>query len=156
VSATIRLLVDFGERISMLPVRTAALVALFACALAMSAAPADQNTTTQDGTPDVDRSIKAGDDFYRYANGGWLRTAAIPAGQSSLRYSRNFSGKNQPASPRSHSAGGRVRRQIKTDIHSPGEYRSDPVRNVGAWYKAFDITPGDKLYLNPEDRVEIW
>ena len=67
----------------MLPVRTAALVALFACALAMSAAPADQNTTTQDGTPDVDRSIKAGDDFYRYANGGWLRTATSLAGQTS-------------------------------------------------------------------------
>ena len=66
----------------MLPVRTAALVALFACALAMSAAPADQNAT-QDGPQDMDRSIRAGDDFYRYANGIWLRTAAIPAGQSS-------------------------------------------------------------------------
>ena len=31
----------------------------------------------------MDRSIKPGDDFYRYANGGWLKTAAIPAGQSS-------------------------------------------------------------------------
>jgi putative endopeptidase len=49
-----------------------------------------------------------------------------------------------------------LRRQIKTDTHSPGEYRSDTVRNVEAWYKAYDVTPGDKLYLKPEDRVGIW
>ena len=49
-----------------------------------------------------------------------------------------------------------LRRQIKTDTHSPGEYRSDTVRNVEAWYKAYEIAPGDKLYLKPEDRVGIW
>jgi len=49
-----------------------------------------------------------------------------------------------------------LRRQIATDTHSPGEYRSDTVRNVEAWYKAYGIAPGDKLYLKPEDRVEIW
>ena len=32
----------------------------------------------------MDRSIKPGDDFYRYANGGWLKTATIPAGQTSF------------------------------------------------------------------------
>lgn len=49
-----------------------------------------------------------------------------------------------------------LRRQIKTDSHAPGEYRSDTVRNVEAWYKAFGIVPGDKLYLRPEDRARIW
>ena len=49
-----------------------------------------------------------------------------------------------------------LRVQIKTDIHSPGEYRSDTVRNVDAWYAAFQVVPGDKLYLKPEDRVGIW
>ena len=49
-----------------------------------------------------------------------------------------------------------IRRQIKTDTHAPGEYRSDTVRNVEAWYKAFDVKPGDKLYMKPEDRAEIW
>ncbi|HSS19741.1 MAG TPA: M13 family metallopeptidase [Pyrinomonadaceae bacterium] len=49
-----------------------------------------------------------------------------------------------------------LRRQIKTDTHPPGEYRSDTVRNVDAWYKAFGVTPADKLYLKPEDRVRIW
>ena len=49
-----------------------------------------------------------------------------------------------------------LRRQIKVDTHSPGEYRSDTVRNVEAWYKAYGVNPGNKLYLKPEDRVAIW
>jgi putative endopeptidase len=49
-----------------------------------------------------------------------------------------------------------LRQQITTDHHSPGEYRSDTVRNVEAWYKAYEIAPGDKLYLKLEDRVGIW
>jgi putative endopeptidase len=63
--------------------RNTALISLFACTLALSAAPADQNTSTRDSTQDIDRSVKASDDFYHYANGGWLRTAVIPAGQTS-------------------------------------------------------------------------
>ena len=49
-----------------------------------------------------------------------------------------------------------LRQQVKTDTHPPGEYRSDSVRNVETWYKAFGVAPGDKLYLKPEDRVGIW
>jgi putative endopeptidase len=49
-----------------------------------------------------------------------------------------------------------LRQQIKTDIHPPGMYRSDSVRNVDEWYKAYQIVPSDKLSLQPEDRVRIW
>ena len=49
-----------------------------------------------------------------------------------------------------------LRKQIATDTHSPGEYRSDSVRNVDAWYDAFDISPAAKLFLKPENRVRIW
>jgi len=49
-----------------------------------------------------------------------------------------------------------LRRQVAADNHPPGEYRSDAVRHVDAWYKAYDVTPSDKLYLKPEDRVGIW
>jgi putative endopeptidase len=49
-----------------------------------------------------------------------------------------------------------IRRQIKTDTHPPGEYRSDTVRNLDAWYPAFKIAPTDKLYLDPSHRVRIW
>ena len=50
-----------------------------------------------------------------------------------------------------------LRNQIATDSHSPAEFRViGPVRNVDAWYEAFDVQPGDKYYLAPEDRVRIW
>jgi putative endopeptidase len=49
-----------------------------------------------------------------------------------------------------------LRQQVKTDTHSPGEYRSDTVRNVESWYQIYKVAPGDKLYLKPEDRVRIW
>lgn len=46
---------------------------------------------------------------------------------------------------------------IKTDPHSPGPYRTigTPV-NMDAWYNAFDVKPGDKLYKKPEDRIRLW
>lgn len=46
---------------------------------------------------------------------------------------------------------------IVTDSHSPGPYRTigAPV-NMDAWYEAFDVKPGDKLYKKPEDRIRIW
>ncbi len=47
--------------------------------------------------------------------------------------------------------------QIKANPHSPPQYRiNGVVRNQDAWYTAFDIKPGDKLYLAPADRVRIW
>ena len=49
-----------------------------------------------------------------------------------------------------------LRRQIQTDTHAPGEYRSDTVRNLDAWYTAFKISPADKLYLDPSHRIRIW
>ncbi|WP_239016952.1 M13 family metallopeptidase [Sphingomonas ginkgonis] len=50
-----------------------------------------------------------------------------------------------------------MRQQILTDPHSPAVYRvNGVVRNVDAWYKAFNIQPGDKLYLAPDQRVHIW
>jgi putative endopeptidase len=49
------------------------------------------------------------------------------------------------------------RRRILSDVHSAGEFRTNGiVRNVDAWYEAFDVKPGDKLYLPPEQRVQIW
>ena len=49
-----------------------------------------------------------------------------------------------------------LRQQLKTDGHSPDEYRGDTVRNLDAWYPAFKVTEGQNLYLKPEDRVQVW
>jgi endothelin-converting enzyme/putative endopeptidase len=50
----------------------------------------------------------------------------------------------------------RLRQQVMTDPHAPAKYRADTVRNIAAWYSAFDVQPGEKLYLAPQDRVQIW
>jgi endothelin-converting enzyme/putative endopeptidase len=49
-----------------------------------------------------------------------------------------------------------LRQQVMTDTHSPGPYRALTVRNIDAWYGAFDVQAGDKLYLAPGERVRIW
>ena len=51
----------------------------------------------------------------------------------------------------------RLRNQVMTDPHSPAVFRvNGVVRNVDAWYRAFDVKPDDKLYLPPAERVHIW
>ncbi len=46
---------------------------------------------------------------------------------------------------------------IKVDPHSPGEFRSNgTLQNQPGFYKAFDVKPGDKMYLDPNKRVTIW
>jgi putative endopeptidase len=51
----------------------------------------------------------------------------------------------------------RLRNQVLSDPHSPAQYRvNGVVRNIDAWYTAFDVQPGDALYLPPSDRVQIW
>jgi putative endopeptidase len=49
-----------------------------------------------------------------------------------------------------------LRQQVMTDSHAPGEYRALTVRNIDAWYSAFDVKPSEKLYLAPNERVRIW
>jgi predicted metalloendopeptidase len=49
-----------------------------------------------------------------------------------------------------------LRQQIATDGHAPGQYRALTVRNQDPWYKAFDVQPGQKLYLAPDKRVKVW
>jgi len=49
-----------------------------------------------------------------------------------------------------------LRQQVIIDGHAPAEYRADTVRNLDAWYEAFGVKPGEKLYLAPDQRVRIW
>lgn len=46
--------------------------------------------------------------------------------------------------------------QLRGGTHAPGRFRALAPRNHDAWYKAFDVKEGDKLYLAPEERVRIW
>lgn len=49
-----------------------------------------------------------------------------------------------------------LRQRLVTDGHAPAEYRADTVRNLDAWYAAFDVKAPEKLYLAPTDRVQVW
>jgi putative endopeptidase len=49
-----------------------------------------------------------------------------------------------------------LRKKVMTNAHSPWQYRTYTVRNVDAWYQTFHVKPGEKLYLTPTERVQIW
>jgi len=49
-----------------------------------------------------------------------------------------------------------ARQRLVVDSHAPDEYRADTVRNLDAWYEAFAVKPGEKLYLAPAGRVRVW
>ncbi len=89
-----------------------------------------------------------------------MDTAAAPAGQAAspqdgftgdqqffLSFAQIWRRKERPELTRG---------LVMTDGHSPGEFRADTVRNVDAWYPAFDVKEGEKLYLAPEARVRVW
>ena len=64
-----------------------------------------------------------------------------------LAYAQSWLGYSRPAA---------LRQQIITDGHAPDQYRAFTVRNLGDWYAAFDVKPGDSMYLPPEKRVKVW
>jgi putative endopeptidase len=49
-----------------------------------------------------------------------------------------------------------LRNSLMTNGHAPGQFRADTVRNIDEWYAAFDVKPGQKLYLAPAERVRTW
>jgi len=49
-----------------------------------------------------------------------------------------------------------LRRRVVVDGHAPAEFRADTARNLDAWYDAFKVVPGQRLYLAPPDRVQVW
>jgi putative endopeptidase len=52
---------------------------------------------------------------------------------------------------------GLLREVVMSDVHSPDNFRvNGPLPNIDAWYAAFGVQPGDKLYIRPEERVRIW
>ena len=65
-----------------------------------------------------------------------------------LAYAQAWRGKSRPEE---------VRRRIATDPHSPDEFRCNQiVRNLDAFYQAFDVQTGDQMFLDPAKRVKIW
>jgi putative endopeptidase len=57
---------------------------------------------------------------------------------------------------RSVSTDDALRSQLGSDAHAPDRWRVATVRNLDAWYEAFDVLPGQALYLPPQARLRIW
>jgi putative endopeptidase len=49
-----------------------------------------------------------------------------------------------------------LRNALLTNVHAPGQFRALTVRNLDAWYPAFEVKEGQKLYLAPDKRVKVW
>ena len=65
-----------------------------------------------------------------------------------LSYAQSWQGLQRPDD---------LKMRLVSDVHSPYAFRViGPMRDVDAWYKEFNVQPGDKYYLKPEDRVRIW
>jgi putative endopeptidase len=65
-----------------------------------------------------------------------------------LSWAQVWRGKQRPES---------TAQRVLTDPHSPDQYRTNaPITNIDAWYTAFQIQPGDKMYKKPEDRIRVW
>jgi predicted metalloendopeptidase len=64
-----------------------------------------------------------------------------------IAYAQSWAVKSRPET---------LRRIVLTDGHAPEQFRAQTVRNLDSWYPAFNVQPGQKLYLKPEQRVHIW
>jgi putative endopeptidase len=89
-------------------------------------------------------------DAYRLAHGG--KEAPTIDGltgdqQFFISFAQNWRTKYRDAT---------LRQRVLTDGHSPSHFRATTVRNLDAWYAAFNPKPGEALYLAPADRVRIW
>jgi putative endopeptidase len=90
---------------------------------------------------------------YRIALGRPLEEAPVVDGLTGLQ--RIFLGWAQVWQAKGRDE--EIVRRLATDPHSPNEFRCNGVvRNVDEFYAAYDVAPGDGLYLAPEERVRIW
>jgi putative endopeptidase len=64
-----------------------------------------------------------------------------------IAYAQAWSVKSRPET---------LRQIVLTNGHAPEQFRAQTVRNIDAWYPAFNVQPGQKLYLPPQQRVKIW
>lgn len=105
--------------------------------------------TSSENIADV-AGLAAAFDAYRLANGG----AEGPTvhglrgdQQFFLSFAQGWRAKLREAA---------ARRRLVTDGHAPPEFRADTVRNVDAWYDAWSVKPGQRLYLDPPSRVRVY
>jgi putative endopeptidase len=130
--------------------KTARLVAQFAAYEPVPGVHIDGVTTLGENIADL-AGLRVAYDAYKLSLGG--KEAPIVDGLTGdqrffLAYAAGWKKTCRPET---------ARNMLLTDDHSPEKYRVNGiVRNIDEWYAAFDVKPGDALYLKPEDRIKLW
>ena len=129
---------------------TAPLVAQYSAYRPLPDLAVDGERTLTENLADLG-GLAAAFDAYRRSLG---KRAADPAlvrqldREFFIGFARSWRSKLRPEALRQQIAG--------NGPHAPDAYRIATVRNLDAWYEAFDVQPGDRLYLPPERRVRVW
>jgi predicted metalloendopeptidase len=94
--------------------------------------------------------LAAAYDAYKHSLGG--KEATVIQGFTGdqrffIAYAQSWASKMRDAT---------LRQRIAVDGHAPDRFRALAVRNLDAWYAAFNVQPGNKLYLPPDKRVRVW
>jgi predicted metalloendopeptidase len=109
----------------------------------------DGKLTLSENVADL-AGLSAAFDAYRHSLGARASDTAYVKQQDReffLAFARSW---------RSRISEGALRTQLVSNDHAPEQYRIATVRNLDAWYEAFDVRPGDQLYLAPAARVRVW
>ena len=127
----------------------AALVAQFSAYKPFPDLPVDGKLTLSENIADLG-GLAAAFDAYRSTLGSKGADKAYVRQQDRaffIAFARSWRAKMRPEA---------MRKQLATNTHAPESYRISTVRNLREWYEAFDVLPGQRLYLEPEARVRIW
>ncbi|MES2072979.1 MAG: M13 family metallopeptidase [Pseudomonadota bacterium] len=126
---------------------SAALVAQYSAYRPFSDLAVNGQQTLSENIADL-AGLAAAYDAYRLAAGTQAAAAQQAADQKFfIGYAQSWRNKiREPA----------LRKLVATNGHAPAQYRASTVRNIDAWYSAFDVKPGQALYLEPRARVRVW
>jgi predicted metalloendopeptidase len=125
------------------------LVDQFAAYQPLPGLPVNGKLTLTENIADLG-GLVAAFDAYRKTLGSRAKEAAYVRGQDReffIAYAQTL---------RRKTSEGALRKQVSASDHAPEEVRADTVRNLDAWYDAFDVRPGQRLYLEPPARVRVW
>lgn len=128
---------------------TAPLIAQYAGYRPLRDAAVDGKLTLVENLADLG-GLNAAFDAHRRALGDKADDAAYVRQQDRqffIGYARSWRSELTPEA---------LRKLVAGDSHAPDAYRIATVRNLDAWYEAFDVRPKHRLYLPPDERVRIW
>ena len=138
-----------AEDLANFQIATAPLVNQFSNYRALADASVDGKLTLSENVADL-AGLAAAFDAYRRTLGSKVHDSEYVRQQDRqffIGFARSWRGKVREDA---------LRKQLATDSHAPERFRISTVRNIDAWYDAFDVRPGQRLYLESAARVRVW